>query len=114
MPCSRSAAESDQRADNSGQKAGGEKIDREGDVELLQIGGGIGADGEKGGVANGRLPGEAGEDHQSDADGGVDADEDQLADDIAGENKWRDQKQRKQNAVGDDMPECGNSLMSSS
>ena len=43
--------ESDQRADDAGQQPGGEEIDRNGHVELLQIGGGVGADGEKGGVA---------------------------------------------------------------
>ena len=71
--------ETDHRADHAGQQPGGEEIDRERHVVLLQIGGGIGADGEKGGVAERRLPGKAGQDQQPDADGGVDADEHQLA-----------------------------------
>ena len=91
---------SDHRADDAGQQPGGQEIHRKGHVELLQIGGGIGADREKRGVAERGLPGEAGEDQQRHADGGVDADKDQLADHVARENERRDRQQDQQRAVG--------------
>ena len=73
----------DQCADDSSQEPGGKEIDRKRNVVLLQIGRCIRADGEKGGVAQRGLPGESGQDHQADANGGVDADKDQLADEVA-------------------------------
>ena len=94
---------SDQRADHAGQQAAGQEIDRERHVVLLQIARRIGADRQKGGVAERGLPGEAGEDHQADADGGVDADEHQLADQIARQHERRDQQKRQQDAVGNDV-----------
>ena len=94
---------SDQRTDHAGQEPGGQEIHRKGHVVLLQIARRIGADGEKGGVPERRLAGEAGQDHQPDADGGIDADEHQLADEIARQHERRDRQQRQQHTVGNDV-----------
>ncbi|MFK4696020.1 hypothetical protein ABIF42_001614 [Bradyrhizobium diazoefficiens] len=49
------------------------------------------------------LPRKAGQDQQRHADGCIDADEDELAHQIAGEHVGRDQQQREQDAVGDEI-----------
>ena len=70
---------------------------------MLQIAGRVGADRQEGGVPERGLPGEAGEDHQPHAHGGVDADEHQLADQIARQHERRDRKKRQQDTVGNDV-----------
>src|SRR6185369_8124123 len=94
---------SDQRTDHASQQTAGQEVDRKGNVVLLQIGGRIGADRQKGGVAERGLTGEAGEDHQAYAHGGVDADKHQLADQIARQHERRDHEKRQQDTVGNDV-----------
>ena len=95
--------ESDQSTDHAGQKAGGEEVDRKRHVVLLQVARGVGADREKRGVTERSLAGKAGEDQQAHADGGVDADEHQLAHQVAGEHERCDRQQHQQRAVGPDI-----------
>ena len=48
-------------------------------------------------------PGESREDHQPETDGGVDADEHRLADDVARQHERRDHQQRQQHAIGHEV-----------
>src|SRR3954466_5009600 len=54
-------------------------------------------------MAERSLPREAGQNHQPDADDGVDADEHQLAYQIAGEHERRDRQPHQQTAVGPEI-----------
>jgi len=106
--------ESDQRADNA-VKRPREKNRPGRDVELLQIGGGIGADGEKAAWPNDACPVQPVRIISPTPTVGVDADEkDQLADEIAGDNKRRDQKQHQPERRRRRRSRVRNSLMSSS
>ncbi|MGY2932374.1 hypothetical protein ACVWZ6_001976 [Bradyrhizobium sp. GM6.1] len=89
----------DQRANATGQKACGEEVDRERHVVRLQVRRRVGADREERRVPERGLPGETGQDQQRHADGRIDADEDELAHQIAGEHIGRDQQHGQQETV---------------
>src|SRR6516164_5254746 len=102
--------EADDGADHTGQQTGGEEIHRERNVELLQIRGRVGADRKECGVSERGLSGKSGQDQKRHADGRVNAYEDELADEITGEDVGRDDKQRHQRAVGPHIAGVGKQL----
>jgi hypothetical protein len=64
--------------------------------QALQVGLGVGAHGEEGGVAERNLPGEADQQHQAEADDGVDADEGELRHPVFGQQPGcGDQRQQR-------------------
>ncbi|MGY3464082.1 hypothetical protein ACVW0I_000953 [Bradyrhizobium sp. LM6.11] len=91
--------EADQRTDQTGQEPGREEIDRERHSIFLQVRRRIRADREKRRMAERGLPGEARQNQQRHTDGRIDADEDELAHQIAGEHIGRDQQHGQQETV---------------
>ena len=92
--------EADHRADGTGDDGGRREIDDERYALALHEAGGVGTDGEEGGVAKGGLPGEARQDDQRHADDGVDEDEHHLALEVAADQIGRGDHHRQQHAVG--------------
>jgi hypothetical protein len=88
----------DDAGDAGHQRREGER-NGEGPAELLQVGLGVGAHGEEGGMAERDLAGEADQDHQADAGDRIDPDEDQLRDPVVGQQPRGGGEREQQRAV---------------